>query len=373
MLVFSCPFVQIFNPCLHNLFCHSPIFTILSGRFKMSRSIQNRRPLYHETVDSGASSFSEESLSGEVGQKFFASTTSVPPSTPQSDCSEPPAGPVAFGAPNGPLHPEKTLPSNPRFRSFPIVPPGQTKLYPKFFIYREDGTPVPLIALDELPPWIKIGEENWSDFTWLRYMNPASLCPLPRIGMYQIYVAQVGSSGFHTLLPGHSGTVGANDERAMLPERGDCQSPRPYLNGGVSLSLGAILDQDQGVKLSKSSDNNEQTVIHHGLEPHEGSLNNQHPSQPGSPVAEVLRALHLESSDTTETSSQSANQGDSGSSTDTGTPCSNELFLSQVQLRHPNEPGVFLGVSRSEPGLMSNVPGWQQLALPRRSKSQGPV
>ncbi|KAK2840537.1 hypothetical protein FQN49_006177 [Arthroderma sp. PD_2] len=61
-------------------------------------------------------------------------------------------------------------------------------LIPQFFIYRRDGTKVPLVPLDELPHGLKIGRRNWSNRFWLGYMTPASLSRYPKRGEYKVTI-----------------------------------------------------------------------------------------------------------------------------------------------------------------------------------------
>lgn len=64
--------------------------------------------------------------------------------------------------------------------------PYSAQPFPRFFVIRPDHTVVPLVALDELPPWLRIGNWNWSDPTLFQSMCPASLSPIPRLGEYNV-------------------------------------------------------------------------------------------------------------------------------------------------------------------------------------------
>ncbi|KAJ9272507.1 hypothetical protein DTO212C5_1234 [Paecilomyces variotii] len=73
-----------------------------------------------------------------------------------------------------------------------VAPPVQgmmpypTQPFPRFFVIRPDHTAVPLVALDELPSWLQVGNWNWSDPMLFQSMGPASLVPVPRIGEYDV-------------------------------------------------------------------------------------------------------------------------------------------------------------------------------------------
>lgn len=58
--------------------------------------------------------------------------------------------------------------------------------FPQFCVLRPDRTAVPLIALDELPSWLQVGNWDWSDPTLLQSMVPASLSQIPRVGEYDV-------------------------------------------------------------------------------------------------------------------------------------------------------------------------------------------
>ena len=66
----------------------------------------------------------------------------------------------------------------------PVIHPNQP--FPQFYITRTDQSVVPLIALDELPSWIQVGNWNWSEASLFYSMAPASLYPIPRVGEYDV-------------------------------------------------------------------------------------------------------------------------------------------------------------------------------------------
>ncbi|KAF3492230.1 uncharacterized protein GIQ15_01747 [Arthroderma uncinatum] len=102
-------------------------------------------------------------------------------------------------------------------RSMTISSPSASAshdLIPNFFIYRQDGTKVPLIPLDELPPGLRIGEQNWFHRFWLGYMIPASLSRYTKRGEYEVTI-QAGAQ----LKPQTSSTVGGRTSAGR--EQGD--------------------------------------------------------------------------------------------------------------------------------------------------------
>ncbi|PGH31270.1 hypothetical protein GX50_05960 [[Emmonsia] crescens] len=58
---------------------------------------------------------------------------------------------------------------------------------PAFYLYRTNGIAVPLIALDELPPWLRIGREDWYSPEWQQYMSPVSEQSTIRVGEYEVF------------------------------------------------------------------------------------------------------------------------------------------------------------------------------------------
>ncbi|EEQ88459.1 hypothetical protein RJZ56_004785 [Blastomyces dermatitidis] len=67
---------------------------------------------------------------------------------------------------------------------------------PAFYLHRDNGVAVPLIALDELPPWLRIGREDWFNPEWQQYMNPVSDEPTIRVGEYEVF-ATWGGAVYH--------------------------------------------------------------------------------------------------------------------------------------------------------------------------------
>jgi hypothetical protein len=142
----------------------------------------------------------------------------------------------------------------------PAAPTGY-KPFPQFFMHRQNGTVTPLVALDELPPWIKIGAENWQDPGWLQYMRPASVYQFPWNGVYEVEIQDFCGGDSHPPL-----TVRAKDANSPRQRfgRATCQSPEPIEMGKASASLATILASAEiGGHLLKCDIDN-QTVIHRG-------------------------------------------------------------------------------------------------------------
>jgi hypothetical protein len=66
------------------------------------------------------------------------------------------------------------------------IAPHPTQPFPQFYIIRTDQSVVPLIALDELPSWLQVGNWDWSQASLFCSMVPASLCQIPRVGEYDV-------------------------------------------------------------------------------------------------------------------------------------------------------------------------------------------
>ncbi|KAM5466328.1 hypothetical protein MauCBS54593_006065 [Microsporum audouinii] len=120
---------------------------------------------------------------------------------------------------------------------------------PLFYIYREDGTKVPLIPLDELPPGLKVGRQNWYHRFWLRYMTPASLGKYPKKGEYEVII-QTGTRLKPRIVRTPSGRMSPSQQDLSSPileccscaggnsctREGTCMySQRPSNAGRVSL------------------------------------------------------------------------------------------------------------------------------------------
>jgi hypothetical protein len=58
--------------------------------------------------------------------------------------------------------------------------------FPQFYVIRPDQTAVPLVALDELPSWLQVGNWDWRDPILFHSMAPASLFLIPRMGEYDV-------------------------------------------------------------------------------------------------------------------------------------------------------------------------------------------
>lgn len=58
--------------------------------------------------------------------------------------------------------------------------------FPKFYVFRPDRRVVPLIAVDELPSWLQIGDWDWNDISLFGNMIPASWSQIPRKGEYDV-------------------------------------------------------------------------------------------------------------------------------------------------------------------------------------------
>ena len=198
----------------------------------MSNSSRSSQEPFFVFEDSTA----EEPIITQHGGRYYSPLPPPPPSTPQGDFSGISTGPYAFGLPHH-RHESRMLSSNPALGPFPIPPPG-CKACPKFFVYRPDGTPVPLIAIDELPSYMRLGWEDWQDPKWLRFMVPASLYPFPRTGAFEVYsVRKVDPINMYYSQP-------PDDMNYDLPDRGDCQSPQPNSDTSVRLSMEAMVLED---------------------------------------------------------------------------------------------------------------------------------
>ncbi|EEH38644.2 hypothetical protein PAAG_08371 [Paracoccidioides lutzii Pb01] len=58
---------------------------------------------------------------------------------------------------------------------------------PAFYLHRENGVTVPLIPLDELPSWLRIGREDWYSFEWQRYTTPVNDQSTIWLGEYEVF------------------------------------------------------------------------------------------------------------------------------------------------------------------------------------------
>ncbi|KAL1968250.1 hypothetical protein VTN77DRAFT_2085 [Rasamsonia byssochlamydoides] len=83
---------------------------------------------------------------------------------------------------------------------FPTQPfmPHPTQPFPRFYVIRPDHTIVPLLAMDELPTWLQVGNWDWSDPALFHSMIPASFHQIPRIGEYDV-ICHYCCSGLETL------------------------------------------------------------------------------------------------------------------------------------------------------------------------------
>ncbi|KAI1934623.1 hypothetical protein LOZ66_005783 [Ophidiomyces ophidiicola] len=113
------------------------------------------------------------------------------PPRPRQPITPPPLPPLGY-QPVQPmiLPPPGYLPPHQR-ETIVKMPPGQTPpLEPKFFIWRSNGTRVPLVPVDELQPGWALG--GWSPGRWLnnenilRFMQPAWPAPIRWEGFYDI-------------------------------------------------------------------------------------------------------------------------------------------------------------------------------------------
>ncbi|QSS62056.1 hypothetical protein I7I51_04233 [Histoplasma capsulatum] len=77
----------------------------------------------------------------------------------------------------------------------PALPPPTQQIspIPAFYFYRENGVAVPLIALDELPAWLRIGREDWFRPEWQQYMSPVNDQSTIRIGEYEVFAKWGGA------------------------------------------------------------------------------------------------------------------------------------------------------------------------------------
>ncbi|RMJ22670.1 hypothetical protein PHISP_06469 [Aspergillus sp. HF37] len=67
----------------------------------------------------------------------------------------------------------------------PATLPAQ-QAFPQLYIIRPDRRIVPLVALDELPSWLQIGEWDWTDISLYKGMSVATPDPVPRLGEYDV-------------------------------------------------------------------------------------------------------------------------------------------------------------------------------------------
>lgn len=83
---------------------------------------------------------------------------------------------------------------------FPTQPftPHPTQPFPRFYVIRPDNTVVPLLAMDELPTWLQVGNWDWSDPSLFYGMVPASIYHIPRLGEYDV-ICQYCCSGLEAL------------------------------------------------------------------------------------------------------------------------------------------------------------------------------
>ncbi|EER44554.1 predicted protein [Histoplasma capsulatum H143] len=77
----------------------------------------------------------------------------------------------------------------------PALPPPTQQIspIPAFYFYRENGVAVPLIALDELPAWLRIGREDWFRPEWQQYMSPVNDQSTIRVGEYEVFAKWGGA------------------------------------------------------------------------------------------------------------------------------------------------------------------------------------
>lgn len=293
-------------------------------------------------------------------QQFFGPLPPPPPSTPRSDFLGPCSGPYAFGIPNQ-RYESRMLSSNPALGPFPIPPPG-CKVCPKFFVYRPDGTPVPLIAIDELPPFMKVGWEDWQHPQWLRFMIPASLYPFPRTGTFDVYAVERMSYGQQP------DNVDADAGVYDLPDRSDCQSPQPRTSGGVGLSMDAMALGDQEQPNSpRPQDGNDSisTVIRH--EP--GSCqtsNTAAPYEPSSP--DKFEA----GDDSSSVQSSQVDPFEPHSRVSTPATDASGNSFHAPQLIYPPLPAHLRWDSRSVQDWRSSVQPLEMVPRRQRSRSEGP-
>lgn len=67
----------------------------------------------------------------------------------------------------------------------PATLPAQ-QAFPQLYITRPDRRIVPLVALDELPSWLQIGDWDWTDIRLYKGMSAATPDPVPRLGEYDV-------------------------------------------------------------------------------------------------------------------------------------------------------------------------------------------
>lgn len=98
--------------------------------------------------------------------------------------------------------------------------------FPQFYVFRPDQRPVPLVALDELPSWLQVGNWDWNDPSLFQYMFPASLSQIARLGEYDVICHHCCSNleVLHKSISQHSDLLcqnnGANDPSVKKENRG---------------------------------------------------------------------------------------------------------------------------------------------------------
>ncbi|PGH03270.1 hypothetical protein GX51_04140 [Blastomyces parvus] len=92
------------------------------------------------------------------------------------------------------IHFPPTTSTAPNQHSRPLTAPAHhISPIPAFYLYRDNGVAVPLVPLDELPPWLRIGREDWFNPEWQQYMRPVSDDPTIRVGEYEVFATWGGA------------------------------------------------------------------------------------------------------------------------------------------------------------------------------------
>lgn len=98
---------------------------------------------------------------------------------------------------------------------FTFIPPYNIfQPFPQFYIFRPDQRVVPLIALDELPSWLQVGNWDWNNIATFQYMFPASFCQIARLGEYDVICHHCCSNLdiLHKSISQHSDLLNSNND-----------------------------------------------------------------------------------------------------------------------------------------------------------------
>ncbi|GBF60479.1 hypothetical protein TMEN_2917 [Trichophyton mentagrophytes] len=104
-------------------------------------------------------------------------------------------------------------------------PSNQTvnRAKPNFYITRPNRAKIPLIPLDELPEGLKLGDQDWYQSCWTRYMYPVSHSRYPSSGTYVATIkggTQLSRKWYTVRTP--SGRVNILKKPKVIPPLLDC-------------------------------------------------------------------------------------------------------------------------------------------------------